>query len=353
MKSLKILVLVHEHLIPPPKATPDEVLAAEWRAEYDVVRCLEELGHEVRVVGVVDKLEPIRQALAGSLADSLAGRGGFEGPPDLAFNLIESFDAVPHFDQNVVAYLELQKIKYTGCSARGLMLARDKALTKKLLAYHRIRVPDFAVVARGKTFRRPKRFALPLFVKTVGFDASVGISQASVVDSDEKLAERIRFIHESCGTPALVESYIEGRELYVGVLGNDRLTALPVWEMRFENMADGAHKIATERLKWNLDYQKRHGIVSGAAQDLPEGLGPKLQQLAKRICRVLYLTGYNRIDLRLTAAGQPYVIEANPNPQIARGEDLAEAANAAGLDYPALIRRILSHGLDWEPAEIS
>ena len=135
------------------------------------------------------------------------------------------------------------------------------------------------------------------------------------------------------------------------MLGNDRLTALPVWEMRFENMADGAHKIATERLKWNLAYQRRHGIENGAARDLPEGLEGKLQQLAKRICRVLYLTGYNRIDLRLTAAGQPFVIEANPNPQIARGEDLAEAAGAAGIDYPALIRRVLALGLDWDPTQ--
>ena len=107
---------------------------------------------------------------------------------------------MPHFDQNVVAYLELQKVRYTGCNARGLMLARDKALAKKLLAYHRIRVPDFMVVPRGAAFRRPRRFAFPLFVKTVAIDASIGISQASVVESDEKLAERVRFVHESCGT---------------------------------------------------------------------------------------------------------------------------------------------------------
>lgn len=337
MKPLKVLALVHDHLVPPASATPEEVEAAPWRTEYDVLRCLEGLGHRVEVVGVLDDLEPIRRALR-------------EHTPDVAFNLIESFDDVAHFDQNVVAYLELQKVRYTGCNARGLMLARDKAVAKKLLAYHRIRVPEFLVAPRGKVFRRPRKLAFPLFVKSLALDASIGISQASVVESDEKLQERIRFVHDSCGTDALVESYIEGRELYVGVLGNDRLKALPVWELRFDDMPNGARKIATERLKWNLAYQARHGIESGPALDLPDGMAPRLQRLAKRVCRVLYLTGFARIDLRLTASGQAYVIEANPNPQVARGDDFAESAEAAGLDYPALLTRLLALALAWEPA---
>lgn len=337
MRRLRVLMLVHEHLIPPAGATAEAALEAPWRTEYDVARCLESLGHRVEIVGVADDLEPIRRAVRDS-------------PPDVAFNLIECFDDVAHFDQNVVAYLELQKIRYTGCNARGLMLARDKAVAKKLLSYHRIRVADFAVAPRGRRFRRPRQLRFPLFVKSLALDSSIGISQASVVDSEEKLYERIRFVHESCGTDALVESYIEGRELYVGVIGNDRLTALPVWELFFEQMPEGSHKIATERTKWNADYQERHGIMIGPAEDLPEGMEARLQRLAKRVFRVLYLNGYARIDMRLMADGQPCIIEANPNPQIAHGEEFAESAHQAGLDYPALVSRLLRLALAWEPA---
>jgi D-alanine-D-alanine ligase len=337
VKRLRVLALVHEGFEPPAGATAEQARAADWRAEFDVVECLRGLGHEVQVLAVGGALDPIRTALA-------------ELRPDISFNLLESFDDVAHWDQNVVAYLELQKARYSGCNARGMMLGRDKELTKKLLTYHRVRVPDFAVVRRGRRFRRPGRLAFPLFVKSRGLDASTGISQASVVESDEKLAERVRFIHESLGTDALVERYIEGRELYVGVIGNRRLEALPIWELSFENMPEAARKIATERLKWSLSYQQKHGITSGPARDLPEGLEPHVQRLCKRVCNVLYLTGYARVDLRLTPAGEVYVIEANPNPQIARGEDFADAAAAAGIEYGPLLERILKLGLEWDPA---
>jgi D-alanine-D-alanine ligase len=170
------------------------------------------------------------------------------------------------------------------------------------------------------------------------------------VESDEKLLDRIRFIHESIGTDALIESYIEGRELYVGVLGNDRLTALPIWELSFEKMPEASRKIATERLKWSLTYQKKHGIVSGPAKELADPLAQRIQKLCKRVYSVLCLSGYARIDLRLTPDGEVYVIEANPNPQIARGEDFAESARLAGLEYGTLLSRIVNLGLDWEPS---
>ena len=323
--------------MPPAEAKPEEVEGSAWRTEYDVVRCLTELGHEVHSLGVGGELNPIRRAVR-------------EHRPHLFFNLLEGFDDVPHWDQNVVSWLELQKMNYTGCNARGLMLGRDKALTKKLLTFHRIRVAGFGVAPRGKVFRRPKKLAFPLFVKSLTFDASIGISQASVVESDEKLQERIRFIHESIGTDALVESYIEGRELYVGVVGNARLTALPIWELSFEKMPEAARKIATERLKWSLTYQKKHGIVSGPARELPDALAIRIQKLCKRVYSVLCLSGYARIDLRLTPSGEVYVIEANPNPQIARGEDFAESARLAGIEYGPLLSRIVNLGLDWEPS---
>jgi D-alanine-D-alanine ligase len=339
VKKLRVLVLVHEDLVPPESAKPEEVEAAPWRTEYDVLRCLRELGHEAHALGVGGELNPIRRAVR-------------EVRPQISFNLLEGFDDDARFDQNVVGYLELQKMKYTGCNARGLLLARDKALSKKLLSYHRIRVAEFAVAARGRIFRRPRKLAFPLMVKSLDLDASIGISQASVVESEEKLQERIRFIHESVGTDALVESYIEGRELYVGILGNERRRALPIWEMSFENMPDAARKIATERLKWSLTYQKKHGIASGPARDLPEGLESRAHKICKRVYDILYLSGYARVDLRLAETGDIYVIEANPNPQLARGEDFADSAAAAGLDYGALLERILNLGLQWEPIRV-
>lgn len=339
MKSLRVLVLVHESLVPPDDAKADDVLAAPWRTEYDVAKTLKKLGHEIQVLGVGGELNPIRKAVE-------------EFKPDVTWNLLEGFDDVVTWDQNVVAYLELLKTKYTGCNSRGMLLGRDKALTKKLLSFHRIRVADFMIAARGKKFRRPKRLAFPLFVKSLTMDSSIGISQASVVENEDKLEERVRFIHESIGTDALVERYIEGRELYVGILGNKRLRALPIWELSFEKMPEDARKIATERLKWSLTYQKKHGIVSGEARDLPEALARRIQDVCKRAYQVLYLNGYARIDLRLSEAGEIFVIEANPNPQIARGEDFADAADASGLAYGPLLQQIVNLGLAWEPSQV-
>src|ERR1700754_3709282 len=184
------------------------------------------------------------------------------------FTLLEQFHGEAIYDQNVVSYLELMRVPYTGCNPRGLMLARGKDLSKTLVHYHRIPVPAFAVFPKHRKVRRPTRLGLPLIVKSVSEDSSWGISQASVVDSDEKLEERVTFIHERIGTAAIAEQYVEGRELYVGVLGNDRLRVLPVWELEFGNMAMGAWPIATEKVKHDPDYQERRGIRHGPAKDL-------------------------------------------------------------------------------------
>jgi D-alanine-D-alanine ligase len=336
VKKLRILALVHESLVPPDDPGKADVKKEEWRTEFDVVSTLRRLGHEVMPLGVGSDLAPIRQAVT-------------DFKPHIAFNLLEAFDEVVTWDQNVVAYLELLKVPYTGCNSRGLMLGRDKALTKKLLAYHRIASPEFALYPRGHRVRRPRRLGFPLIVKSLTLDSSIGISQASVVEGDEALAERVRFIHESIETDAIVESYIEGRELYVGVLGNHRLRALPVWELSFADMPEESRKIATERLKWSLTYQKRHRITSDEAKDLAEGQPEAIQALCKRVYRALLLSGYARIDLRLSETGRVYVIEANPNPQLADGEDFADSAQRAGLNYGALLQRIVRLGLDWVP----
>ncbi len=190
-------------------------------------------------------------------------------------------------------------------------------------------------------------------MKSLTQEASIGISQASVVESDEKLKERVAFIHESIGTAAIVEQYIEGRELYVGILGNQALQAMPVWELFFKNMPEGAKRIATDRVKWSVKYQKKYGIDSGPTVDLPDAKIIEIQHLCKRAYRALELSGYARIDLRLDEAGNVWVLEANPNPQIARGEDFAASAEKQGVTYEALLQRIINLGLRWQPESVA
>src|ERR1700730_13875674 len=334
---MRVLALVHRHLIPPDKIEEGtDIVSAPWRTEYDVISTLRDIGHEVQALGVHDALGEIRRLVT-------------EWKPHIAFNLLEGFDDIAIFDQNVVSHLELLKLPYTGCNPRGLLLARDKSLSKKLLAYHRISVPEFEVVRIGRPIRRPKRLTFPLIVKSLTQEASIGISQASVVDSDEKLKERVAFIHESIRTAALVEQYVEGREIYVGIMGNQALQALPVWELLFTNMPEGARRIATDRVKWSVKYQNKYGIDSGPARDLPEAQAESIQHLCKRAYRALELSGYARIDLRLEENGNVWVLEANPNPQIAKGEDFAASAEKLGLSYEALMQRIINLGLRWQP----
>lgn len=338
---LRVLALMHRHLIPPDKVEEGtDITSAPWRTEYDVVSTLTAIGHEVQTLPVHDDLGEIRRASA-------------EWKPHIAFNLLEAFDDIQIFDQNVVSHLELLKLSYTGCNPRGLLLARDKSLSKKLLSYHRIPVPESEVARIGRPFRRPKRLTFPLIVKSLTQEASIGISQASVVDSDEKLQERVTFVHESIHTAALVEQYIDGRELYVGIMGNQVLQALPVWELFFTNMPDGAKRIATDRVKWSVKYQKKYGIDSGLAKDLPEGMAEAIQHLCKRVYRALEMSGYGRIDLRLDEKGNAWVLEANPNPQIARGEDFAASAESVGISYEAVLQRIMNLGLRWQPESVA
>ena len=329
----RVLVILDRDLVPPDsiKGVP-ETESDKWRTEFDVVSTLRAAGHEVMPLGVAEELKPIRDAID-------------HFKPDVVFNLLEEFQGEVTYDQNVASYLELLRVPYTGCNPRGLVLARGKDLSKKLLHYHRIPVPDFAVFPIGKKVKRPKRLAFPLIVKSLTEDSSFGIAQASVVNSDEKLAERITYIHERIGTAAIVEQYIDGREIYVGVLGNERLRVLPVWELRFTDMAERSLMIATERVKVDTKYQKRIGVEHGPAKDLSPELQAKIERYAKRICRTLELDGYCRIDFRLSADGTPYFLEANPNPEIAKSEEFAAAAQYDRIGYRKLLNRILALGI--------
>jgi D-alanine-D-alanine ligase len=338
MRVLRALVIVHSTLVPPNSlegATEKEI--EEWRTEYDVISHLKSSGHEVRPIGISDSLSELRRAI-------------LDWKPNIVFNLLEEFDGIVTYDQHVVAFLELMRQPYTGCNPRGMLLSRDKVLSKQLLTYHRIPTPRFLVFPRGRKLRIPRKLRYPLFVKSSTEDASLGIAHASVVVDERQLAERVAFMQEQIHSDALVEEYIEGRELYVGVLGNDRLKVLPVWEMSFGSLPDSLPAIATRKVKWDRGYQRKYGITTAAAAVLPDGTAARLEQLSKRIFRALHLTGYARMDFRLRADGALYALEANANPNISAAEDLAQSALSAGIDYPALLQRIMQLGESYPAA---
>jgi D-alanine-D-alanine ligase len=335
MKKLRTLVVVHASLVPPESLdgyTAKQI--EEWRTEYDVITTLRKAGREVHCIGVLDSLTELRAAVA-------------DWKPDVVFNLLEEFGGIVTYDQHVVAFLELLRQPYTGCNPRGLLLSRDKLLCKQLLAFHRIPTPRFAVSRRGARLHIPRKLKFPLFVKSTVEDASLGIAQASVVEDAARLKERIEFVHEQVGSDALVEEFIEGRELYVGVLGNERLTRLPVWEMVFGSLPESLAAIATRKVKWDKRYQAKYGITTRAAQELPPAVVARLDKLSRRIYRALGLSGYARMDFRVTAAGEVYVLEANANPNLEAAEDFAESARAAGMPYNELLERLMALGLSY------
>ncbi len=332
MKKLRVMVLMHKSLVPPESLEGKSQKEIEqWRTEFDVVTTLKEAGHQVLQLGVGDEILPIREGIK-------------EWEPDIAFNLLEAFHGECVYDQHVVSYLELMRQHYTGCNPRGLTLARDKALSKKVLMYHRVKVPAFMVVPMGRRARRQRRLGFPLIVKSLVAEASCGIAQASVVDNDEKLEERVRFIHERVGTDAIVEEYIDGREIYVGVMGTKRLEVFPAWEIILDNLPPDAVRIATEKVKWDPSYQKRHQITWKKAA-LPVESEDRLAKLSKRIYRALNLSGYARLDFRMDAQGQLFLLEANPNPNIAWEDEFAMSAKEMGVEYPRLLDRILRLGM--------
>ncbi len=336
MKALRVMVVAHASLVPPEDlANVASTHLDEMRTEIDVISTLKSLGHEVRVVGVLDSLAELRSVMT-------------DWRPDIAFNLLEEFDGVVTYDQHVVAFLELSRQPYTGCNPRGLLLSRDKPLSKQLLSYHRIPTPQFTVFRRGARLHVPRKLRYPLFVKSATEDASLGISQASIVEDLARLRERVGFIHEQVGSDALVEEYIAGREVYVGVQGNDRLTRYPPWELSFGSLPEGQAPIATRKIKWDKRYQQKHGIVTQAANDLDPQALTRLDQLARRIYRALGLSGYARMDFRVRPDGGIFVLEANANPNLAQSEDFAQSALAAGTGYDALLTRILQLGLRYQ-----
>ncbi len=333
MKKLRVMMLVHYSLVPPDDLSAcNDPRMRTFQTEYEVKNALLELGHEVKVVGVYDDLAPIRRTIE-------------EWQPHIAFNLLEDFAGNSAFDYYVVSYLEMLKTPYTGCNPRGLLLSRDKALSKKLLTYHHINVPDFMVFPFGKKLGRLRRLRFPMIVKSLIEEGSVGIAQASHVENEEQLRERVLRLQEMTQGHVIAEQYIDGRELYVTVLGNTRLVVLPFRELVFDKVDAGLPRMATYKVKWDDEYRARWGIEYQSARNLPAGMTERITKLCKRAYRILDLSGYARLDLRLTSDGTIHILEANPNSALAHDDESASSAMKAGMSYQDLIQHILNLGL--------
>jgi D-alanine-D-alanine ligase len=297
------------------------------KTDFDVVSTLRELGHQVIVLGLDDDLAPLRAAID-------------EHDPHVVFNLLEHFRGKASLVPYVLGYLELLGVRYTGCNPVGMMFSSDKARQRKILRHHRIPTPDFFIVSRGRAPKRPPRLDYPLIVKSNTEHGSTGIAEASVVTTDEKLAQRVEYVHQTIGTDAIVERYIHGRELYCAIMGNRRLTTFPLWELSMTKLRDGAPAIATERIKWDAKRQDSVGAAIGQA-DLDQRTAAAIARACKRAYKALEQNGYARFDVRLTDDGRFSIIEGNPNPQLSFDDEFADAAKAGGITYPDLLTRIL------------
>ncbi len=332
-KKLKVLALFDA--IRPTTVDQDlshELKTEDWKTEANVLEALDQLGWSTEHLAIFDDTDLIRQKFHS-----------FQ--PELVFNLADQFKNNRAFDQNIVSFLELQGVPFTGCGSTGLTLCKHKGISKKILGYHRIRVPDFTVIPRGKRVTRPKRLAFPILVKPLKEEASLGIAQASFVENDDQFKERVAFIHEKYDSDVIAEEYIEGRELYVSVLGNHRLEVFPLRELVFKEVPPDEPKIATYQAKWDEAYRKRWGIQNQFARELDPTLIRRIEQTCKKIYRLLAMDGYGRLDLRLTRENEIVFIEANPNPVLAHDEDFAQSALEAKLEYPQLVERIAQLGM--------
>lgn len=293
----------------------------------EIFEALEKLGHE-----------PFYQLLDGRNA-SLCALAKMEA--DVIFNLTESYAGDDTKDMQIAGFLDLLGTPYTGAGPHALYLAQDKALAKKMFAFHGIKTPFFATSYRGR-LDHAHDIEFPLIVKPVSEDGSIGIEAGSVVGSIKELMERIHYIHDKFDSPALIEEYIEGREIYASILGNEDPAVLPLVELDLSKLPEGTPRIASAEVKWEKETESYRVTKSAPVEDLPEATAKRLEETALAAYRTLKLRDYGRIDMRLTKRNEIYVLEANPNPWLASGAEFAMAAKKAGRSYCDLIAEIVA-----------
>ena len=334
--KLKVAILYdvwEEEPEPAPEPPPEKPKRGKRRRKKrekadreEIFDALGKLGHE-----------PTYQVLYGAEKSLVAvARCG----ADLIFNLTESYAGDDTKDMNIAAYLDLLDCPYTGAGPHAMYLAQDKSLAKKIFAFHGIKTPYFATSYRGK-LDHSHDIAFPLIVKPTSEDGSIGIDTGSVVGSVKELMERIHYIQEEFDSPALIEEYIEGREIYAAILGNDNPEVLPMVELDLSKLPKGTPKIAGKEVKWEKETEAYKVTKSAPAEDLDEATTKRLSETALSAYQALKLRDYGRIDMRLSKKGEVFVIEANPNPWLASTAEFAMAAKKAGRSYTQLIGEII------------
>jgi D-alanine-D-alanine ligase len=331
-ESLKIAILYdtwEEDAAPPSEKPPPRKGKKKKKEKVEreeIFEALEKQKHEPSYL-VLDGRDQSLSQVARSGAD-------------LIFNLTESYAGDDTKDMNVAAYLDLLGRPYTGAGPQALYLAQDKTLAKKIFAFHGIRTPFFATSFRGK-LDHADEISFPLIVKPTSEDGSVGIDVGSVVGSIKELMERIHYIQEEFNSPALIEEYIEGREIYAAVLGNADPEVLPLIELDLSKLPEGTPRIAGTEVKWETETEAYRLTKSAPVEDMDSATTKLLSDTALAAYRALKLRDYGRIDMRLTAKGDVYVIEANPNPWLSSGAELAMAAKKGGRSYTQLVSQIV------------
>ena len=317
----------------PPEPPPEKPARGKRRKKklekadrVEIFEALGKLGHE-----------PFYQVLDGA-EKTLVALAKWDA--DLVFNLTESYAGDDTKDMNIAAYLELLDCRYTGAGPHAMYLAQDKALAKKIFAFHGIKTPFFATSYRGK-LDHSHDISFPLIVKPTSEDGSIGIDQGSFVESVKELMERIHYIQEEFDSPALIEEYIEGREIYAAILGNENPEVLPLVELDLSKLPKGTPKIAGKEVKWETDTEAYKVTKSAPAEDLDEATTKRLSETALSAYQALKLRDYGRVDMRLSKKGEVFVIEANPNPWLASSAEFAMAAKKAGRNYTELIAEIV------------
>ncbi len=329
-KRLKILLVFDTPVKKPRSYTYSyEFKDADWETESNVYNALVNNGHEVRMLGISKDINILLEEIN-------------ETKPDVIFNLAEVFNNKSSLDKNFVGFLEMLDIPYTGSSSNALFLCNDKALQKKILRFHKIRVPKFHDFYRSHKVWLPKKLRLPLVVKPLADEASRGISQASVVDNEQAFLDRVSFIHDRMKMDAIAEEYIPGRELYVSIVGNKKVEVLPFREMKFGNVSGvDEPRIATYKAKWDKEYRKKWGLKNSFPGKLANGVQQELEEICKRAYRVLNMQSYARFDVRVTQSGRTFIIEANANPNLAKSDEIAQSAEKAGISFDKLIQKIV------------
>ena len=332
MKSLKIILLFDLSVKIAPEDYSDYWQTPDWKIEKDVKNTLIKLGHEVIPYGIHDDIDPFLKLVK-------------EQKPDLVFNMSEAFLGKRDFEPNLTSLMQLVGVPFTGAGPMSLQLCKDKGLTKVILDYHQVKIPKFVVAKKSRSFASSlKNFPFPAFIKPLDLESSEGISQNSFVKNEKEAIARVKFIHERLGADAIIEEFIDGREVYVSILGNENLKVFPPRELFFKQKAEDEPKFATYKSKWDQAYRKKWGIDTAFASEFSEPMQKKLNDVCKKIYRLLGIQGFGRIDLRIKGE-DIYFIEANPNPSIGKKEDYALSAHKGGVDYEDLIAKIVSLSL--------